>query len=481
MVEVCRKTNRAEEALEKLLELCQKLKRIPLQKEIICFNIIGCIKTLNKICKSLGFQDYVSFCRHRGYLGKNDVIVNGEIKTYQQLNLDDLIVLFNNFYDKHQRWPNSTDCKQINSLPSWRRVQSICQDNNLNAREFYQMFSRQPVLRISTDQYDYFVKKYIEISQQRGRYLRHKELINNKFGLPNPRWFVKHCPDKTVKNFSQFVEWCGFRPKHYASKEKVVEIIYEMQSKLDRPLMQSDFENPTADQVSISYINKYWGNLNKMKMALGLEIVQANMVERQIGFIDAQTDLIAICEKISSEQNRRVITTEDITLYGSVSYGTYYKVFKNNNTSVRDFLESIGFKLQPCGVGYNYEFNDREVVYSKYEYRFSKYLRDKGFVFSVDYLRGINYSKFIPFYNGYMNIDYIINIHKSKTYIEIAGMLRDYKNHYYNNQTINNKIHESYRQDLIFKETMLKNAGLQYYIIFPEDCHRDFFDLILSA
>ena len=57
-----------------------------------------------------------------------------------------------------------------------------------------------------------------------------------------------------------------------------------------------------------------------------------------------------------------------------------------------------------------------------------------------------------------MNCDYVIHIDDKIIYIEIAGIIADYKTWYYENKVISySKSKEQYRIKLLEKETMLKN------------------------
>lgn len=79
-----------------------------------------------------------------------------------------------------------------------------------------------------------------------------------------------------------------------------------------------------------------------------------------------------------------------------------------------------------------------------------------------------------------MNCDYVIHIDDKIIYIEIAGIIADYKTWYYENKVISySKSKEQYRIKLLEKETMLKNENLHYYILFPCDLTNNNFQNIL--
>jgi len=68
--------------------------------------------------------------------------------------------------------------------------------------------------------YSKMVELYKKISDEKGYAIKYRELFGNEYGLPNSAWFVKHCPDKSITNYSKFIEWCGFKPRYTMSKRK---------------------------------------------------------------------------------------------------------------------------------------------------------------------------------------------------------------------------------------------------------------------
>ncbi len=112
---------------------------------------------------------------------------------------------------------------------------------------------------------------------------------------------------------------------------------------------------------------------------------------------------------------------------------------------------------------------------------FSKYLKEKGLKYNIDYFRDVKYSTFIPNYKGNMNCDYVIHIDGKIIYIEIAGILSEYKTWFYANKAISrSKSKERYRQKLFKKEFLLKSNNLIYFILFPCDLTRENFENILT-
>lgn len=104
--------------------------------------------------------------------------------------------------------------------------------------------------------YKEYIELFKEISNKKGKPLKYAELTNNKYGLPSARWFISHCPNKTVHNYNDFISWLGYINKYNINKKEATRIIYHMQSKLNRPLLYDDFRNPQKGEIGIGAINR---------------------------------------------------------------------------------------------------------------------------------------------------------------------------------------------------------------------------------
>ena len=109
--------------------------------------------------------------------------------------------------------------------------------------------------KVNVDYYDEYLqrlKDVIKENPQIGNDLYSLSRDDNckVFGLPNIRWFIEHCPDKSVNNIDTFKEWAGLYTKHM-SKEKCTDVILDMVKKFDRPLMYDDFRGHEYGQVTI--------------------------------------------------------------------------------------------------------------------------------------------------------------------------------------------------------------------------------------
>ena len=332
------------------------------------------------------------------------------------------------------------------------------------------------------DEYDYYVNQYILKSEQLGIPIAHSKLRKRPFNLPDARWYVKYCPDDSVTSWAKFVDWCGFVANGCPpTKEKTIRLIYQMQSKLDRPLMYDDFRGGGCYHIPIKIIREYWGTINNMKKELGLEINQESMTDKHLSKEEFDNMLIDIRKHIVSD-GRNFITTKEINSNNKwVNAQTLRRYAKEYyQTTLTDILERSGIILGKKGRGISFDFNDGEHVTSQFEYLFSKYLKNYGLKYNVDYFRDVKYSSFIPKCNNNMNCDYVIHINGKIIYIEIAGMLEAYKEWFFSNKPITTcKARERYRLKLLEKQKMFQDNNLTYFILFPCDLTKDNFNSIL--
>ena len=335
--------------------------------------------------------------------------------------------------------------------------------------------------KFNAEKYDDYVKDYISKSEGLNNPINSSEL--RFFDLPDGRWFVRNCPDDSVKRWSDFVDWCGFVAKgKKPTKEKMITLIYKLQEEINRPLMYDDFRGRGCYHPPLKLILEYWGTINNMKKELGLEVIQESMIDRHLSKEDFDMMLLDICKYVKNDR-RDFITTSEIDSNNqwnnSQSLRRYSKDYYN--MTLTDIFLKHNIRLGKQGQGINFDFSDGEHVTSQFEYMFSKYLRDYGLKYNVDYFRDVKYSTFIPEYKNNMNCDYVIHINDKIIYVEIAGIIEAYKEWYYKNKPITNSNRkEKYRQKLMEKEEMLKSHNLIYFILFPCDLTKDNFKNILE-
>ena len=330
--------------------------------------------------------------------------------------------------------------------------------------------------KFNIEKYDFYVKEYIRKSEEFGKPISCSDLKKEQFNLPDSRWFIVHCPNKEVTTWAEFIDWCGFVAKgKIPSKEKTTNLIYRMQSELERPLMYDDFRGVGCYHPSIKTIRAYWGTINNMKKELGLEIIQESMIDRVLSKDDLDKMIENICVYTKND-GRNFITTSEIDsnrdwLNADSLQRTAKKYYGCN---LQSLLENNGISLGKQGCGITFDFDDGERVTSQFEYIFSKYLREFGLKYGIDYLRDVKYSEFIADYNEHMNCDYLIHTSDGDIFIEIAGVISEYKRYFFEGKEITSrKSREKYRIKLSRKQEMLKKNSLHYYILFPCDLTKE--------
>lgn len=267
------------------------------------------------------------------------------------------------------------------------------------------------------------------------------------------------------------------------TKDEATRIIYAMQKEFNRPLMYDDFRIPTKNTIGINVVKKYWRTMNKMKKALGLEILQDDMMHKHIDdFNLIKEDIINCCLKVYNLDNRKTIMYSDIDKYTNLNISAYTisKCCKENNTTLRKMIESNDFILQSEGNGLVHRFDDLEITKSSFELLFSNKLREYGYQYNKDYFRDIKYKTFIPNYAGLLDCDYEIYINNKIIYIELAGMLRDYEKKYKTPEIIPSKSKKKYAEKLNQKENMFIEENLNYFILFPSDLKEDNLDFLFK-
>lgn len=337
--------------------------------------------------------------------------------------------------------------------------------------------------KFDIEKYNEYVQEFIRKSEELGKPITHSNLRKEPFCLPDARWYVKHCPNESVTSWSDFVDWCGFIAKGKTpSKEKVIKLIYKLNEELGRPLMYDDFRGNGCYHVPIEIIRNYWGTINNMKEELGLKIIQESMTDKHLSKQEFENMLLDIRDYVVLD-GRDFITTKEINSNDKWLNSQTLRKYANEycNKSLSDIFEDYGISLGKQGRGINFDFGDGEHITSQFEYMFSKYIKDYGLKYNVDYFRDVKYSTFIPECKNNMNCDYVIHINGKTIYIEIAGIIEAYKEWFFNDRPITNrKSREQYRLKLLEKQKMLRDNNLIYFILFPCDLTHDNFKSILT-
>lgn len=423
-------------------------------------------------------SNFFDLLRGFGYGYKNDLVVNGKFKSAKTLSIEDLERLLKQFYNIYHITPSTrSHYKHEYNMPSYSTVDKLVKSNNIELKDIYIKLGFDLNGRDKKEN-DYI--KWLEILKNKIKETGIIPTIRDfsNLGLPTSRWFVVHCNNDKVKDFNTFIEYeLGEKPRYFMSKEMATEIIM----KLYKELGYSPTKNELQPYICESVIKRIWGGINKMKQELNLEILGENNREKHIDFEKLKTILLEVCNKlIEKDINKTTITTKDITDNCPVVFGTFERIFKQNNITVRELLESNGFNYQKEGQGYVYNFQDGEKTKSQFEFLFSNKLKELGYEYNKHYFRDVRYKTFIPNYKGLLDCDYIIHINDKTIYIEIAGMLRDYKNKYKTPEIISSKSKRKYAEKLNIKENMFIQQNLNYFILFPSDLKEDNLDFLFE-
>lgn len=444
------------------------------------------------ICDCCGKHKNIMYCKYTKNLKRNNgvYLCSTDVKHrdfISGLTVEKIMDFIQDFYDKNRRFPKYNEYTSDNGFSfTYATMMNRLRANNVCLNEELAKIDCFSLSKSNIDYYDIYVQKLKEIIEdypQIGNdlYCLSRDDNCKKFGLPNIRWFIEHCSDKSVINIDTFKEWAGLYTKHM-SKEQCTKIILNMVKEYGRPLMYDDFRGHKYGQVTIQMIRDYWGSLNKMKQDLGLKINIDSMIDRQLSKDNFDKIISYICDYVHND-NRNFITTREISNNPDLpECDTLRRTAKKfYNCKLQDIFEKHGISLGKQGRGITFDFEDGEHVTSQFEYMFSKFLKDYGLKYDVDYFRDVKYSTFIPEYKNNMNCDYVIHVNHKTIYIEIAGVLAEYKNWFYENKIIDrSKSKEKYRIKLKKKEDMLKSHGLIYFILFPCDLTKENFRSILE-
>ena len=404
--------------------------------------------------------------------GKPAVLnVAGSYKKSIDLTYDDIIVLYNEYIDKHGAAPTGADCLSKNNLPQMRIINKILHDANVTYNDFLNSLGKYSHVRTESNDYFKFVNRFKDVARMTGRVPRLADLQNNTYGLPSASWFVKHCPDKYVASYDAFVEWCGYESNKLKkwSKDEVASALRALEEKLNRPLSRADINASTVG-FSMIVINRLYGSLSKAKGEIGLN----PEVNRPVGrgpwfYVNALKEVI---EDFIKQTGRRNITWAEIESgkYAGYNVGhhSYRKAFKDINIDIDAFMKGLGCETTSGVFSRRSVMDDGEIIWSSLEYEFSTYLRSLGMQYKKDYSRDVRYSEYTHDETR-CNCDYVLCIGGDRLFIEIAGMLYRPKSGDFSTHTYPDDVCNNYRDRLAYKRDMLDGVCANYLLLFSND------------
>lgn len=391
--------------------------------------------------------NYNDFCESYGYY-------NSKKRIYT---IDSLKKSWELFYIDNNRFPLTRDYSNFKyNIPDHKLIMDTLGDKK---EEFFNEFNKREIEQL----HEYFIVRCQELKDYciKNEYvLGMRELVKN--GFQSYVWFVNHSPDN-ITTYSEFIASLGLKPNTRVTKEIAIKLIVDKSKELGRPLTYDDFRNPKFNEIGISTINKFWGNLNSMLKELGFPINRESMIAKQKTLTELEHNIKELCAHIYKTEDRRNISLEDVeNCEWCLHPQTYNKFFKEEyDMTIGEYIKSIGFIPNGSGMGMHFIFDDGEITTSQYEFYTSKYFKDND----IMYNRNIKYKDFIDTYIGNKDCDYALTINNKIWYIEIAGMLD------YSKVNINNLkgYHREYKIHIDEKEEMLKSKNLNYKILYPSD------------
>lgn len=312
------------------------------------------------------------------------------------------------------------------------------------------------------------------------------DYIDSKGNIINASWNqVQHYTFQYQDGYDE-VKRKNFEDTHM-TKEKAIPIIMKKYEELQRPLLQRDFRGveTTDTSIGIRIIYRLWGTFTNMVKELGLpehDYYYKPFDKNYRPHEEIMESIKTVCETVKSQGRTTVLYPDFKEIVDISEVSTIRRHCELDGTTLRDVIKSYGCELQQCGNGMNHRFEDGEYTSSKYEYDFSRFLRDNGFEYGKTYFRNIYYKKLDNEYSGNMNCDYCIDFDGRLVYIELAGILgnKEHQDAYRNNTPLKSKSKEEYRQKLNQKRDMFERNNLEYYILLKDEMNENTYKNILN-
>lgn len=202
-------------------------------------------------------------------MGKRYLNIDGKKVLTTEITYEHLVWLYKQYIKNFNEVPVFSKCTLKNNMPQGRIINKILSEKGIAYNDFLLQFGKVSHVRTESKNYDYYVDKFKKIYTD--CVLRIQDLINNQYGLPNANWFIKYCPDKNVKTYSDFIKWCGFKENNQAfDKNYISNRLIKLQNELQRPITQKDITKKSVG-FSMIVIKRLFGSLTQAKTELGLE------------------------------------------------------------------------------------------------------------------------------------------------------------------------------------------------------------------
>lgn len=406
-----------------------------------------------------------------------------------EVTYDDLVELYRMFIQKFGHVPITPECTAANNLPQMRIINRVLREQGITYKDFLGIFGKKLHARASSADYDIFVAQFKKYSDELSRPLTSLELVSEKYNLPSVKWFIKFCPDKNVKDYRDFVVWCGYDPcKKIWTKDEVAIILQEFERANDRNVVQEDINTPNMG-FSMIVINRLFGSLEDARKECGLMPLSpryclpptiTDKANVDSHYVDALKNVVL---DYKSKTNNPYISWEIIESgkFGDFNYKhkTYTQHFKNANVDLFAFVKSLGCLMGSSSYSNSYVFDSGELVRSSLEYDFTEYLNEVGFTYKKDYQRDVRYRAFSD-ETGRIDCDYVIDVGSAPVYIEIAGILDSSYDNTWDTYNFTDPRHVKYRNTLLKKRHILESIGAEYYFLFKDEMHNSIYKNLID-
>ena len=397
--------------------------------------------------------------------------VNGKLKDSRDITYNDLIILTREYINKGNRL-NSRSFKSSNNLPCGDRVRKILNQQNMSLFDFMEMFSTYDNMHTHFDvnEYNEYVDRYIHLSKENKKPISCRFL--KKYNLPNRNWFIKYCPDKSVKKWNDFLKWCGLNiiktnKSSDISKELIICKLSEYEELIGRPIKCHEVRTSILG-FSRHVISFYWKNFYECKKEIGLLENKRNTYKPWEYYNITMQEIL---REVSHKMNSNSFAWEDILRYKTIplSKTCFINACNRNNIDVEKYFNDLGYNiLHQKGKGVVTKLDNGELCLSNLEYKFSLFLRQN----SISYKRDVRYGTIDEEYrNRKYNCDYVIT---GKYWIEICGIIKS-SNKNWKQYKCKNNIEQEYKDKLLIKESILIKNNIPFLFLFQEDFDKNTF------
>lgn len=401
-----------------------------------------------------------------------------------KITYDDLVILYKQYIDTYNEVPVYSKCDSEHNMPQGRIITRVLKENNVTYNDFLLQFGKVSHVRTESKDYDLYVKKFKKISNELGHALSGNDLMNNEYGLPSQGWFVKYCPDKSVKTYDNFVKWCGYESNKLEKDKKfVINTLINLEKELGRPILRDDISFEKTG-FSMIVLTRMFGGLNNAKKEIGLMLTPTDKPLRPFEYY--KNTLTEALNNLYEKTGRKFLTWHDLEsgLYhkNAIEHKTITQAFKREGLDIFAYIKSLGFEMNPNTFSFKYTFNDGERVVSTMEFDFSTYIRSIGYEYNKTYFRDVMYKTFTNSdKKRKTNCDYCLLLpNDKKLYIEIAGVIYNDKNDSWRTCDYKYKKHTEYQKKMLYKENILIENNCNYLFLFPYEMKNEKYQEILQ-